>query len=174
MQEADRFADAFSEAPEDLQGLALARGRRNGVAGLETRQGQRRQGGGDVDLAAQRSPQLEAGLEHPSRLGMVALALGQCRTDVQRKGLGDRRRLDRGQRQRRLHQLAAFGRVAAQDPEALQRDRELDGDERVDSARERQGDGAADVVELDLEPATASRLAAGPLSPSRAALAIAK
>ena len=83
---------------------------------------------------------------------MVALAFGQRRADVERKSLGDRRRLDRRQRQRGLHELAAFGRVAAQDPEALQRDRELDGDERVDALRERQGDGAADVVELDLEP----------------------
>ena len=82
---------------------------------------------------------------------MVALAFGQCRTDVKRMALGDRRRLDRGQRQRSLHELAAFGRIAAENPEALHGDREFDGDDRIDASGERQRDGAADVVEFYLD-----------------------
>ena len=118
-------------------------------------------------------PQREAGLEHPARLGVVALALGQRRTDVQRKGLGDRRRLDRGHRQRRLHELAAFARVAAQDPEVLQRDGELDGDERIDAPA---SDRAMALRMLSCSTSTFHSQSAccGPVSPSRAALAIAK
>ena len=88
---------------EDLQRFALAGGGLVGVAGLQPGKRQGRQGGGDVDLAAERAPQREAGLEHLARLGMVALALGQRSADVQRIRLGDRRRLDRRQGQRRLH-----------------------------------------------------------------------
>ena len=162
VQQADGFAEAVADPPEYLLGLVLVCGRLVRIAGLEPGERQRRQGGGDVDLAAQRPPQLEAGLEHLSRLGMVALALGQRRTDVEREGLGDRRGLDRGQRQRRLQELAAFGRVAAEDPEALHRDRELDGDERIDAAREREGAWRCGCCRARPRPSTASRPAAGP------------
>ena len=106
------------------------------------------------------------------RLGIVALVVGEHGADVERVRMGDVRRLHRGQRERGVDVVAALGRVAAKDPEAHQRDLELDREDRVRAAAERERDGGAQVVELGLERAGSTPACSGPCSPCSPALAI--
>ena len=93
----------------------------------------------------------EAGLQHPRRFPIVALAAGERGADIERMGMGDVRTLDGRQGERGAHIAATLGRVTAQDPEAHQRDLHLDRDDRVASPPKRKRDGGAHVVVLGFE-----------------------
>ena len=135
-----------AEGAEQRQCLAFARFGADGITRLEARQCQRRQRRGHFDLVAKPPIQHEAGLQHPPRLAVVALASGQGRADIGCVRLGQIRRLHRRQRERGAHDTAPLRQVAAQHPERRHRHRQLHRDDRIGAAGQRQRDRGAQVV----------------------------
>ena len=140
MEQPDRLADAVAELAKDAQRLflALARARRiAGVAGGPARAStalRRGRRGCPCRVAAEAVSSMRAAS------AMVALAVGERRTDIERMRMRNVRGLHGGQSERGAHVLASLGRVAPKHPEAHQRDLELDRQHRIDFAFERQRD----------------------------------
>ncbi len=151
VQEADRLADAIAQLAEDRERFLLARPRLHEVALVQADHRERGQRRRDLAPVGELPAQIEAGRQQLARFRVVALVVREHTGDVERVRVHEGRLLHARKRERGAHRVAAFRRVAAEDPEAHQRDAELDGEDRVGLSFEREAGRGAQVVELRLQ-----------------------
>jgi len=140
--------DLVVDVAENGKRLHGACARTIGVALAQSYRREHGERGRDIDGDSDAAAKLETRLQHSHGLDVVTLIVREHRADIERVCMRDVRLEHARKRERCMNVFAALGRVSALEPESLQRDLELHGDDGIRPAAQGERDGRAEIVEL--------------------------